>query len=249
VSTSAWTGPRLGRDGAHDDVVRFQLSRRAALAVVTLPRLGTPSLPRAIRHRCELGPTFAGLPVLRVPLTSDGSSAFVPHGSTAYRPAVAGAGPIRSLRVSPCRLGNHPVATTHAAPTEIGLRRWWPTYPPRKPYGASLYSRRSPTYGFFQTSPRGSQGDERPWPTRCSASTPLPRRCQVPSVRALGQDCNSRWLPPIHMDMPDNRVGARVAPGTSHRTVLVLFTYGSSGRAVSFPARRPVHDLGLSHGS
>ena len=45
------------------------------------------------------------------------------------------------------------------------------------------------------------------------------------------------------------RVGTPVARGPSHRTVQVLFTYGSSGRRVSSfesPRRRPVYDLFLS---
>ena len=44
------------------------------------------------------------------------------------------------------------------------------------------------------------------------------------------------------------RVGAPIARGASHGTVLVLFTHGSSGQTGCYPSCRPVYDLSYPRG-
>ncbi len=57
-----------------------------------------------------------------------------PQRSRAYRSRGAQQTSLGKVR----RRRAHPVATTPAAPADIGLRRREPTHPPRMPYGASL---------------------------------------------------------------------------------------------------------------
>jgi hypothetical protein len=76
---------------------------------------------------------FPQLPVLCDPLISAGSLVFV-FRPTTYRFRGAQQISLGNAR----RFCNYLVASTRVAPTNIGLRRWRPTYPPRTPHGASL---------------------------------------------------------------------------------------------------------------
>ena len=70
------------------------------------------------------------------PLTSVGSSAFVLSSYGLPPSLIGGAQQISLGKTSEHH--DHPVASTPATPTDIGLHRCSPTHPPRMPYGASL---------------------------------------------------------------------------------------------------------------
>jgi hypothetical protein len=108
-----------------------------------------------------------------------------------------------------------------------------------------LCSKRSRTYDFHQTSPRGpsvawpwAMPAERTW---CSRSTPLSLRCRVPSVRAPGWTHTSCLLtmPFATPRPPSRRPRCR---GRLSQNRACAFHTRLVGTAGCYPHRRPVHD-------
>ena len=83
----------------------------------------------------------------------------------------------------------------------------------------------------------------------------LPTRATATRVGGHNAQCTASPPPKplntlvITSIIPRCRVGAPVAEGPSQGTVLVLFTYGSSGHRVVTPRCRPVYDLSCPSGS
>ena len=156
--------------------------------------------------------------------------------------------PHRSLRVSSTNFVPPPSPIRMQLPANIGFRHWQLAHPLHTPYGASLSFVRFTHLRLLPHSPsRASQRLASLWSSRGP-----PQHCTCLLGVGFPLPGPQVWIcTSCLLNMPDtHRVGTPIAGGSSHRTVLVLFTYGSSGPWVMTPTvgrfptstiRRPVH--------